>query len=849
MHRPVITILLLLAVPRLARSQPVDAGVADAPAPVDAAPLAQPTTQEPPQITFQQVPVYPDVPNAKRKITDVTVHVELDERGVVVDARVISPSNPPFDQGAIDTIKNTYVFEPPKSADGKPLPSHLDVVVHFDPLVQSNEKIEVHGDLAPAEAVKRPDLGASDRTIATEKVAQAIPHQEGAPGLLKDAGFFLANEGGEGHAEQIFLRGFDAREGQDIEIRVNGDVVNQAGNLHGNGYSDLHFVIPELVETVRVLEGPYDPRQGNFAVAGSADYELGLARRGLYASYDLGSFGTRRALLVWGPPGHDSHTFGGVEIASTDGFGQNRDARHATALGQAEGKLGDHGLWRLTSGAYIADYHSAGVIREDDYQLHQRDPNQGKGFFDTYDFGQGGAVSRGYLLAAIDQHHDDITYHHQLSLTAQTMNLREDFTGFLLDQQQPFQQPHSQRGDLLNLESDGVTAQASGFMRQHHDWRDHPQELELGYFGRVDQVSGRQYRIESSTTLGGAITGNGPPYHKDTDLDATLGDIGLYAAANLKLTDWLVFRGGARTDLLTYNVIDNCAVHDVAHPTSTNPPGDASCLSQQDFGKYREPVQRATASGTVVLPRATVLVGPFEHLTGSLSYGTGVRSIDPIYISNDITTPFASIASYDAGVTYVARPSDIDVHVALSGFRTHVDHDLVFSETVGRNILANGTTRTGAALSGQVSTCWLDEIGSATVVQSTFDDTHLLVPYVPDLVVRSDTIVHGELPWYDLGAFPLLGQAGLGVTYVGPRALPYGARSDRVITLDATAQVAWDRYTVGIKASNLLDTQYRLAEFNYASDFHTQSEPTLTIDRHFAAGAPRTVLLHLEVKL
>ena len=51
-------------------------------------------------------------------------------------------------------------------------------------------------------------------------------------------------------------------------MRVNGDVVNEVGNLHGNGYADLHFIIPELVQALRVVEGPYDPRQGNFAVAG-----------------------------------------------------------------------------------------------------------------------------------------------------------------------------------------------------------------------------------------------------------------------------------------------------------------------------------------------------------------------------------------------------------------------------------------------------------------------------------------------------------------------------------------------------------------------------------------------------
>ncbi|MFT3695494.1 MAG: TonB-dependent receptor [Kofleriaceae bacterium] len=660
-----------------------------------------------------------------------------------------------------------------------------------------------------------PSVGAQDVHVEAKQLATDVPHKDATELLGWAPGFLLTNEGGEGHAEQIFLRGFDAREGQDIELRVNGDVVNQAGNLHGNGYADLHFVIPELVQALRVIEGPYDPRQGNFAVAGSADYELGLARRGLTASYETGSFGTNRALLLFGSPDSNSHNFGGVELYQTDGFGQNRDARRATALGQIESALADDGMWRLTTGLYLTDYHSAGVIREDDYASGK------KGFYDTYDFGQGGAAARAFVLGDVEHQHDNDTTHHQLSLTAQTMRLREDFTGFLLDQQTAFQQPHDQRGDLIDLESGGVTAQAQGWLRK----KLHGQQIEVGYFARGDATSGTQYRLDAATDR---------PYHKDTDLDAILGDVGLYAALDLKPLSWLAVRGGIRSDLFTYNVIDNCAVSEVAHPSKTNPPGDASCLDQQDFGAYREPVQRSSTAGETVLPRASVILGPFLGLSPSLSFGDGVRSIDPIYVSQDVKTPFAQIRSYDAGVTYKG--------LRLSGFRTHVDHDLVFSESVGRNVLADGTTRLGASISGRVTEDWYDVNASATYVRSTFDDTHLLIPYVPDLVVRADGVAHHEM-------FGVIGTLGLGFTFVGPRALPYGERSDPITTLDGTASIAWDRYKVGLSISNLLDARYRLGEYNYASDFHTEPQPTLTVAREFTAGAPRTILGKVEVHL
>jgi hypothetical protein len=705
------------------------------------------------------------------------------------------------------------------------------------------ETIVVQGKLTAIERGHQaaPSVGAQDIHVEAGKLATGIPHKDATELLGWAPGFLLTNEGGEGHAEQIFLRGFDAREGQDIEMRVNGDVVNQVGNLHGNGYADLHFIIPEVVQSLRVIEGPYDPRQGNFAVAGSADYELGLTRRGLTASYELGSFGTRRALLTWGSPTTNAHNFGAVELFETDGFGQNRDAQRATALGQLEDKLGEDGLWRLTTGVYTTQYHSAGVIREDDYSAHQRDPATGKGFYDTYDFNQGGAATRGFVLGDIEFQHPGYTTHHQVSITAQTMRLTEDFTGFLLDQQDAIQQPHGQRGDLLDLESDALTLQAQSWMRLRGDLAKLTQEVELGMFGRLDATSGQQYRLSR-------LAMPAYPYHKDEDLDAILGDIGLYGAMNLQLAPWAAVRGGVRSDLFAYNVIDNCAAHDIAHPVPSNPPGDESCLSQADLGKFREPVLRATSSGAIVLPRASLVLGPFAGLSPSLSYGRGVRSIDPAYITQDRQTPFAEIGSYEAGLAYKGFPADLDVELRLSGFRTHVDRDLIFSETVGRNVLAGGSTRLGASLSGRIRGAWLDQNASATVVRSTFDDTDLLIPYVPDVVVRSDSVVFGALPWQLAGQAPVA-TAGAGITFVGPRALPYGERSDTIFTIDGSASLAWHGYKLAVKASNLLDTRYRLGEYNYASDFRSQSQPTLTIARQFTAGAPRLVLLQLEVTL
>jgi iron complex outermembrane recepter protein len=654
-----------------------------------------------------------------------------------------------------------------------------------------------------------------------------VPRKNASDFLKLAPGILLTNDGGEGHAEQVFLRGFDAREGQDLEFTVGGVPINDVGNLHGNGYADTHFIIPELINSLRVVEGPFSPSQGNFAVAGSVDYELGLEKRGLTAKYTVGSFDTNRLLLLWGPGSGSSHTFGGVEIYDTKGFGQNRDARRGTAMGQYEGELGTHGSYRITATGYATSFHSAGVLRQDDYDAGR------KKFFDTYDTLQGGDASRWSLAGDYESQAEDISYRQLLFVISRDMRLRENFTGFLLDTQDVSQQPHAQRGDLLDLAWSGITIGAKGSARFKAKVFDLPQELELGWFARGDRSTATQYRIETAT---------GHPYHLDTDIDAKLGNIGLYADGSLKLAKWLTLRGGLRADVFTYDVLDNCAVKTVARPSTTNPPGDASCLSQQGAGDYREPVQRSSTAATAFMPRATLLIGSIQGFTFSASYGQGIRSIDPIYISQDKDTPFASVKAYEGGVGYVKSTDDLTVTARSIFFQTRVDRDLIFSESEGRNTLGGGSKRTGWVGAMRLTGDFFDQAANITLVRAEYDDTHLLVPYVPDVVVRSDTALFANLP-FTIAGEKVKGAIGGGITYVGHRPLPYGQRSDVVFTLDSTAALSWKGYELGFTATNLLGRRYRLGEYNYTSDFHSQGQATLVPMRHFTAGAPRAFYL------
>jgi hypothetical protein len=250
------------------------------------------------------------------------------------------------------------------------------------------------------------------------------------------------------------------------------------------------------------------------------------------------------------------------------------------------------------------------------------------------------------------------------------------------------------------------------------------------------------------------------------------------------------------------------------------------------------------------MPRGSLLLGPFWGIGATASAGLGVRSIDPIYITQDAKTPFASVAAYEGGLTFQRRIGDVfDLAARSVFFATKVDRDLIFSQTAGRNTLAGPTTRLGSASSLRLTGAFFDLAANLTWVRATFDDTGLLVPYVPDLVFRADGALFSTLPWRWTRWWgkPVRATLAAGLSYVGPRPLPYGTRSDTIFTVDANATLAWWLFEVGVSASNLLDARYRLGEYNYASDFHSQTFPTLVPVRHFSAGAPREVMFSFAI--
>jgi hypothetical protein len=144
---------------------------------------------------------------------------------------------------------------------------------------------------------------------------------------------------------------------------------------------------------------------------------------------------------------------------------------------------------------------------------------------------------------------------------------------------------------------------------------------------------------------------------------------------------------------------------------------------------------------------------------------------------------------------------------------------------------------------------FLDLAANFTYVKASFDDTGLLIPYIPDRVFRFDGALFGDVPFLKVrpAGKPFRGSLSTGITYVSPRPLPQGERGNTIFTVDLNATVGWSILELGFICTNLFDARYRLGEYNYASDFHSQQFPTLVPVRHFSAGAPRELFFTVAI--
>lgn len=645
------------------------------------------------------------------------------------------------------------------------------------------------GVIMPATVVRtaRPVHGASE-VVVPRDVISAAP-RSGATDLLRLVpGLVASQHSGEGKAQQLFLRGFDAVHGQDVELNVAGLPVNEVSHIHALGYADLNWLIPEVVREVKVTEGSARAWQGDFAVAGTVRYELGLDEPGLTLAGGYGSF-NRLRLFGGFRPQNQAETFAAVEYVQGDGFGPQRAFGRISMLGQGVLKL-DHVTLRAVVGSYATRFDSPGVVAQDAYETGQAD------FFTPFGQTQGGSASRHQLLLSAELPHDTGRTTFELYGALIDLRLRNNFTGFL----------GNDEGDGLEQTQATALVGVRALHQRHLHFGSQVLLLDVGVSGRRDGITQSQHGYVEAT---GVLNDQGRDL--DVALTQSLGSAwGELAWAPGK---WRFMLGG-RVDVLHVELHDALAFEGAGTNRSALGP---------HFG-LKAGVERELGQSFRLF----------------LSYGDGFRTPQARQLGNRESAPFVNVHGGELG----ARFESNTLSASLAGFASYVQNDFFFDHTVGTTTFLGPTVRGGAQAS--VTARPLEGVLlSANVTGATAQlvQRRALLPYFAPLVARVDG------SWtrpFQLNGVTVTPRLGAGVTLLGPRPLPSDEFSRTVLLVDARAGVRVGPFELTVELQNLLDSRWRDGEFVFASKWDGAS---LLPSRQFTAGNPRTLFVSLEVHL
>ncbi len=247
------------------------------------------------------------------------------------------------------------------------------------------------------------------------------------PGLL------IAQHQGGGKAEQIFLRGFDADHGTDVNVSVDGVPVNMVSHAHGQGYADLHFLIPETVSNYDFGKGPYYADKGDLATAGFVSYNtINVPDRNML-KIEGGQFGTGRIMALVNLLSEKSKAQGQNAYLAGDGLYSNggpfslpEHFNRINLFAKFNTPIGDASRLSLSMGTMDSRWRASG-------EIPNRTVAEGyiKNRWGALDSSQGGKTSRTYANAILTTFlGKDLRMDNQLWYTHYDFDLTSNFTFF-----------------------------------------------------------------------------------------------------------------------------------------------------------------------------------------------------------------------------------------------------------------------------------------------------------------------------------------------------------------------------------------------------------------------------------
>ncbi len=508
------------------------------------------------------------------------------------------------------------------------------------------EKVEITGNSTNLVGV----ADSANVGTVTKKQLDARTVYRPAELLESTPGLIVSQHSGEGKANQFYLRGFNLDHGTDLRTTVDGMVVNQRSHGHGQGWTDLNFIIPELATGLQYRKGPYYASEGDFSSAGAVSLSYANALAQGIASVALGENGYRRALVASSRrlgPGEFLYAFEGLR---NDGpFENPDDYRKVNAvLRYSQGDLANGS--NITAMAYRARWNATD-------QIPQRAIDSGliRNRFDAIDPSDGGSAHRYSLSGEWRRSTEAGVTKVQAYLIGWQLKLFSNFTYFLDDpvNGDQFSQPDRRTTSAVN---------ASHTLRTPFSGRDSDTTIGLqiqndNIFNSLNSTRARQLL---STTRSDHIVES---------------SVGVYVENTTRWSEWFRTVAGLRADHYRFKVASD------------------------------NPANSGKASDSIVNPKLNLIFGPWAKTEYYVNLGGGFHSNDargttitvdprtggPV----DKVSPLVRSKGHEVGLRTTLLPG---LQTSLAVYRLDFDSELLFVGDAGGTEASRPSRRTGFEL-------------------------------------------------------------------------------------------------------------------------------------------------------
>lgn len=633
---------------------------------------------------------------------------------------------------------------------------------------------------------------ASQGVITTELIVNRPALRTGellefVPGLI------VTQHSGDGKANQYFLRGFNLDHGTDFATYVDGMPVNMRTHAHGQGYSDLNFLIPELVQRIDYKKGPYFAGEGDFASAGSARIRLADKLPQGQASVSVGQHGYVRGVVADSLSAGPGTLLYGLEVHRNNGPWDVPEhvRKYSGVLRYSQGTPDDG--FSVTGMAYKNSWNAT-----DQVPLRAVESDQ-IGRFGSLAPSDGGDTSRYSLSYAMRKRTDNRLFELDAYLIRSRLELNSDFTYFLADPQQGDQFQQSERRTVAGVNaSESWTMELFGLSLRN----------KLGVQTRFDRLSpvglyNTVERVRQSTV------------REDRVRESS---IGLYGENTVQWLPWLRSVAGVRYDAYRFKVDSSIAGNSGA------------------------------ANDHVVSPKLSLILGPWSKTEFFVNYGKGFHSNDargttqtrlPDGTPSTPVTPLVPTKGMELGARTEWLPG---LQSSLALWRLDIASELLFVGDAGETEASRASRRHGIEWNNHyIAAPWLLFDLDLAASRSRYTENDPAGNFIPgsiDKVASFGVTVTDQGPWS--GAFQL--------RYFGPRPLIEDNSVRSASTTLAYARVAYQinrKTRLSLDVFNLFEKRASDIDYYYASRLPGEGADGVN-DRHFHPVEPRSVRLTLS---